>query len=318
MLGSIVEKPEIARFDHDDASFENLATTFAKDGYLQIPEIADGVEVAFIRAKLEAMWASRTGFDQGYQFDLVGDDDENKVLAFPQIIHPSMFAPELLKTKFFFQAQALARKLLGPKARFSSDHALLKKPLIGPETPWHQDHGFRDPAFEFQEVSIWLALQPTDMQNGCMQFMAGSHQWGRLPHQSLNGNEKVHAVECIGDFDPEDAIACPLPAGGCTVHGGLTLHSAGPNHSTRPRAAWVLIFELPPRPSATVRPGTGVSRLTARAQREMRWKRHGGALVILRRHLSRIDLRDPRQIMVLLQLVASGGLRMIRDRAGKT
>jgi ectoine hydroxylase-related dioxygenase (phytanoyl-CoA dioxygenase family) len=318
MLGSIVEKPKVARSDHDDARFGDLATTFAKDGYLRIPEFADDVEVAFIRTRLEAMWASKTGFDQGYQFDLVGDDDENKSLAFPQIIHPSMFAPELLKTKFFAQAQELAKALLGPKARFSSDHALLKKPLIGPETPWHQDQGFRDPAFDYHEVSIWLALQPTDMQNGCMRFMAGSHQWGTLPHQPLNGNEKVHAMECIGEFDREGAIACPLPVGGCTVHGGMTLHSAGPNRSTRPRAAWVLIFELPPVPSATVRSGTGVSRMTARAQREKHWKRHGGALVVLRRHLSRIDLRDPRQIMVLMRVIVSGGFRMITSRAGKS
>lgn len=168
MLGSIVEKPKVARSDHDDARFGDLATTFAKDGYLRIPEFADDVEVAFIRTRLEAMWASKTGFDQGYQFDLVGDDDENKALAFPQIIHPSMFAPELLKTKFFSQAQELAKALLGPKARFSSDHALLKKPLIGPELPGTRTRVSAIlPSTIMKSASGWHFSRPTCRTAAC-------------------------------------------------------------------------------------------------------------------------------------------------------
>jgi len=126
MLHSVIEKPRLAELNKPDAKFNKLVLTFKKNGYLQIHAIADEVEVALIRFKLEAMWTSKTGFDQGYQFDLVGEDDENNVLAFPQIIHPITFAPELLKTKFFADAQAIVRTLLGPKAKFSSDHALLK------------------------------------------------------------------------------------------------------------------------------------------------------------------------------------------------
>ncbi len=301
-----------------DTASGTLAAGFAADGYLHIPAFAEAGEVEFIRNRLEQLWASQVGFNQGYQFDLVGDDDENKAMAFPQIIHPSTFAPELLKTNFFLKAQALAKELLGPKAKFSSDHALLKKPLIGPETPWHQDQGFRDPAFRYDEVSVWLALQPTDPENGCMKFMRGSHRWGRLPHRPLGGNEKVHAIECTGTFNADEAILCPLPTGGCTVHGGLTLHAAGPNRSTRPRAAWVLIFELPPRPNDLAGVGGGVSHVSARAQREKRWQRRGGALVILRRYISRLDLRDPQEIMILMRRIASGGIKMIAGRGRKS
>ena len=318
MLDSSVSDKELAPNIDDGIAPGSLAATFVSDGYLHVPTFAKADEVSFIRGKLEAMWSSQVVFDQGYQFDLVGDDDENNAMAFPQIIHPSTFAPDLLKTNFFSQAQALARELLGPKARFSSDHALLKKPLIGPETPWHQDQGFRDPAFKYEEVSIWLALQPTDPENGCMKFMRGSHEWGVLPHRPLNGNEKVHAIECIGKFNADEAVSCPLPSGGCTVHGGLTLHAAGPNRSTRPRAAWVLIFELPPQPSDTARNGGGVSHVTARAQREKRWQRRGGAFVVLRRHISRVDIRNPSEILILLQRVSRGGIRMITSRLGRS
>jgi len=303
----------VARMDDHEPASGDVPGFFAEHGYARLPSFADARDVAFIRGRLEAMWAARTGFDRGYQFDLTGEDDENNALAFPQIIHPSTFAPELLRTGFFLRAQALARELLGPQARFSSDHALLKKPMIGPGTPWHQDQGFRDPAFEYREISIWLALQPTDTENGCMRFVPGSHRSGVLPHRPLGGNEKVHAIECIGAFDPASAVECPLPAGGCTVHGGRTLHGAGPNLSVRPRAAWVLIFELPPvRLASAHRADGGVSRQTARARREKRWQRRGGAFVILWRHVARLDLRDPRAVSVLLQRVASKGAGAMR------
>jgi ectoine hydroxylase-related dioxygenase (phytanoyl-CoA dioxygenase family) len=225
-----------------------LRGRFAKDGFVQVDSVADLAEVALIRGKLEEMWAAKTGFERGYQFDLVGEGDDDREIAFPQIIHPSSFAPGLLKTAFFARAQALAKELLGPNARFSADHALLKKAEIGPETPWHQDEAFRDPAYDYDDLSIWLALQPTDELNGCMKFIPGSHKWGVLAHRPLNGNEKIHAIECVGDFEQSRAVSCHLATGSCTIHGGRTLHSAGRNRSPAPRAAWVLIHHVRAHP----------------------------------------------------------------------
>ncbi|WP_419757196.1 phytanoyl-CoA dioxygenase family protein [Acidisoma sp.] len=293
---------------------QEVARRFTENGFVQIDDVASLGEVQLIRQRLEEMWAAKTGFERGYQFDLVGDDDENKALSFPQIIHPSSFAPELLKTAFFARSQQLAKDILGPNARFFADHALLKPAEIGPETPWHQDEAFRDPAYDYKDLSIWLALQPTDDLNGCMKFMRGSHTWGLLPHRPLNGNEKIHAVECIGDFDASGAVPCHLQTGGCTIHGGRTLHSAGPNRSSKPRAAWVLIFEVPPHLRASPKAGAGVSNMTARAEREMRWQRRGGAVTTLWRNFRRVNLRDPRDVAMFLKRAWNGALRVLGKR----
>lgn len=296
------------------SDIQGVRRRFEDDGFAQIDDVADQTDVAAIYQKLKDMWAAKTGFDRGYQFDLVGDDDGNKVLSFPQIIHPSSFAPELLKTAFFARSQQLAKEILGPNARFFADHALLKPAEIGPETPWHQDEAFRDPAYDYKDLSVWLALQPTNDLNGCMKFIRGSHKWGLLPHQPLNGNKKIHAVECIGDFDTSRAVSCYLRTGGCTIHAGRTLHSAGPNQSSEPRAAWVLIFEVPPNLRASAKTGGGVSQTTARAERELRWQRRGGAMTTFRRHLRRVNLRDPRDVLMFLQRAFRGALRLLGRR----
>ena len=92
----------------------------------------------------------------------------------------------------------------------------------GPETPWHQDEAFRSPDFVYKELSIWLALQPATLENGCMQFIPGSNKWDVLEHRSPGGDKHLHPLECCGDFARDLAVAEPLAPGGCTVHDAHT------------------------------------------------------------------------------------------------
>jgi ectoine hydroxylase-related dioxygenase (phytanoyl-CoA dioxygenase family) len=161
--------------------------------------------------------------------------------------------------------------------------------MIGAATPWHQDEAFQDPANEYHELSFWLALQPTDRSNSCMEFIPQSHHRPVLPHWFPGDDPRVHALECVSGFDPAEAVPCALPAGGCTIHTQRTLHYAGPNASANPRLAYVLIFDLVPTPATEARvfPWREAHR-TARAQREQAWRRRGGILVHLWRQRSRV------------------------------
>jgi hypothetical protein len=49
----------------------------------------------------------------------------------------------------------------------------MKPARIGDATPWHQDEAFQDPAFDYEEISFWLALQPVDEANSCMAYLPG-------------------------------------------------------------------------------------------------------------------------------------------------
>ena len=75
--------------------------------------------------------------------------------------------------------------MLGEDAALYGEHALLKPALVGPETPWHQDEAFRSPDFVYNELSIWLALQPATLENGCMQFIPGSNKGEVLEHDPM-------------------------------------------------------------------------------------------------------------------------------------
>ena len=262
---------------------------FERDGFVAFDPRIPLAEVDVIRARLMQLHESETGFAEGALFDAIGVDDGREPRRFPQILHPRVFAPMLLETQFYQAAYAAARQILGENVRFKADISLMKPAHVGAETPWHQDEAFQDPDSEYHELSFWLALQPTNRTNSCMEFIPGSHRRPVLPHWFPGNDPRVHALECVDGFDPADAVPCELSAGGCTIHNQRTLHYAGPNASDAPRLAYVVIFDLVPTAAVKARSFPWrQAHCTARSQRERAWRQRGGLLIHLWRQRSRL------------------------------
>ena len=227
------------------------------------------------------------------------DDDGETSQALPAIINPVNFAPELRATVFRANAEAIARQLLGPAATASFEHAILKPPRFGAATPWHQDEATRvDASFEYEQLSIWMPLQEATPQNGCMQYVPGTNKGDVLPQRSPKNDPKIHAIECAGGFDPADAILCPLPPGGATIHHGRTLHYAGPNSSDQPRRAYILAFEIPPKPCTRKRDFYwNHDKQTAGLNRKRRWRKRGGIIIEFVRKVRAGMFRHPARVV---------------------
>ena len=253
---------------------------FRAHGFVVLPEIAPPDEIVRMRGIFERLFRENVGWEMGAQYDLVGTDAEGRPPALPQISKPARFAPELRETRYFANAFAIARQLLGPETAPWFDHAILKPPGYGAATPWHQDEAHRnDPGTHYDQISIWMPLQIATVENGCMQFLPGTHRGPVLEHQSPNSDPRIMALECIAPFDPAHAIPCPLPAGGATIHHCRTLHGAGANVSAVPRYAYILAFRGPPRPdpSFTGFPWNAEKHTAAQARRKA-WENRGGAV----------------------------------------
>jgi hypothetical protein len=264
---------------------------FRESGFLTFDAGLSAQDIATLRSILIGLHTKNIGYEEGALFDAAGIDDGSAPARFPQILHPRSFAPGLIDNSFYRTARAIAEQLLGSEVRFKADISLMKPALIGAATPWHQDEAFQDPAFDYQEVSFWLALQPVDETNSCMAYIPGSHKGPVVPHGFPGGDARIHTLECVDGFDPRDAVPCPLSAGGCVIHTQRTIHGAGPNVSDHDRLAYVLIFDLVPKPATSARHFPWRARhRTARAQRELAWRRSGGLLVHLWRQRTRIRL----------------------------
>lgn len=229
--------------DHDSVTLtDEQVAQYAERGFLRLPFLTTEAEVADLRGVYDRLFEPGAQVDAKDRLELAGDADAPPAL--PQVVNPDHYAPELLETLAYRNAWRVARALLGDEVAAAGMHAIRKPPRDGAATPWHQDEAYWDPAYEHRALSIWMPLQPATLENGCMQFVPGSHDLGVQPHQLINAES--HGLELASTALVEEAVACPLPPGGATVHSSRTLHYAGPNISDRPRRALIMAFSAPP------------------------------------------------------------------------
>jgi ectoine hydroxylase-related dioxygenase (phytanoyl-CoA dioxygenase family) len=219
---------------------------FHQEGYLVVPVVITLEEVERLREIFNHLFASKAGREDGNQYDLAGTDKDDQEAVLPQIVNPSKYAPELETADIRDNTYAIARQLLGPEATSQSDHAIMKPPEVGAVTPWHQDEAYWAPDLEYNSISIWVPLQEVTLENGCMHFIPGSHKLEVAAHRPIGQDSRIHGLEAE-HVDASQAVACPIAAGGATIHHCRTIHYAGPNHTNHPRLAYINVFATPPK-----------------------------------------------------------------------
>ena len=123
-------------------------------------------------------------------------------------------------------------QLLGPDSILYGNMALCKPARIGVAKPWHQDGGsFLYTPYD-QGVDVWIALDDTTPENGCMYVLPGHH--GPRKHVSQE------------DFMMEEkgleGIPVPLKAGGALFFSVMLPHYTPPNRSDLRRRAVQLFY----------------------------------------------------------------------------
>jgi hypothetical protein len=132
-----------------------------------------------------------------------------------------------------------------------------------------------------------------------------------LEHQPVNNDPRAHAFECIEQFSKEQGVACPLPAGGCSIHGPRTLHCTGNNVSGIDRYAYILIFGVPPTPVNEPRSFPWLDqRKNAHRQAKRAWLLRGGIFVLLKRKWQRGELRG----MAMVRYSLARGIKVLRGK----
>ncbi len=221
---------------------------FQANGFLVLEQVTTREEVERMRAAYDEIFARRAGREDGMHLDPGGPDQDVNDITLEQILNPMAYHEDLRDTLYAANVRGIARQLLGEEASGGGGHAIYKHPG-GMETPWHQDEAYWGPAMEYRSFSVWMPLQDVTVEGGCMQFIPGSHRLPEiLPHRHIGDDPRVHGLELVpGAYECRDAVACPLPAGGATVHLNNTLHYCGPNRTDVPRRAFILGGGLPAR-----------------------------------------------------------------------
>jgi ectoine hydroxylase-related dioxygenase (phytanoyl-CoA dioxygenase family) len=135
--------------------------------------------------------------------------------------------------------------LLGENIIGWGSHFFCKLPEDHKKISWHQDASYW-PFSKTNTVSCWLAIDDAIIENGCLEFIPGSHRFGLINYEMSKKeennilNQTVHAIEKYGD-----PIPIELNAGQISIHSDLLLHSSKPNTSKNRRCGLSLRYCTP-------------------------------------------------------------------------
>ena len=218
-----------------------LKQDFDCDGFIAIRPLFDAAQMAEINRELDRYLKDvvpKMSPTEVYYEDKSRQDTVKQMMFLER--YDDYFA-ELLKSGVVHE---LAETVLGEPAIAQNMEYFNKPPGIGKQTPPHQD-GYYFKIAPPQAVTGWLALEPVDDENGCLNYVRGSHRGeGWRPH---GRSEILGFSQGVTNFGtPDDlanTVAMPGQAGMLLMHHCKTVHWASPNRSpTRSRRALGFVF----------------------------------------------------------------------------
>jgi hypothetical protein len=135
--------------------------------------------------------------------------------------------------------------LVGPNIGLWSSHFISKPAGVGRATPWHEDSAYWNGRISTMEgiCTLWLAIDSSSTENGCMQVIPGTHVNGFSDYTPVNPDENIFNIEIKGEqVDVERAVAFELEPNQCSFHEARIIHGAQANTSTKRRAGYTMRY----------------------------------------------------------------------------
>ena len=133
--------------------------------------------------------------------------------------------------------------MLGETVILRHSHFFAKLPGDGMRVSWHQDASYW-PLTPSKVVSAWLAIDDSDLGNGAMQVIPGSHLNAQVAFRDSTADERNVLNQTVEN--PEDygdpPVALQLKAGQISLHSDWALHGSDPNESNRRRCGLAMRY----------------------------------------------------------------------------
>ncbi|HVU90071.1 MAG TPA: phytanoyl-CoA dioxygenase family protein [Pirellulales bacterium] len=213
---------------------------FHENGYVSGIQVLDDAQVEALREELARLFDPNCpGHEFFYEYHSNESTDPARVLfhalgawritaGFHDLLwHPAFTVP--------------ASQLFDGAVRFWHDQLFCKPAKHGGVVAWHQDYSYWTRTRPMAHLTCWIGLDDADRDNGCLQYIPGSHRWDLLPITGLAGGmdaiREVLTREQVAQFQPK---AIELTKGQCAFHHPLMIHGSFENRTDRPRRAVVV------------------------------------------------------------------------------
>ena len=157
----------------------------------------------------------------------------------PHFEHPYLFKylthPRVLK---------VIERLIGPDIVLWSSHFISKRENDGMAVPWHQDGVYWGESLDpMHVITMWLAVDESKVENGCMRVISGSHNLRDRRYESVDRKNMLFGSEVVdADLDASKAVNLELEVGECHFHDAWTIHNSSPNVSQKRRCGYTMRY----------------------------------------------------------------------------
>ncbi|WP_127519833.1 phytanoyl-CoA dioxygenase family protein [Mesorhizobium sp. Z1-4] len=221
------------------APSEAEADTYKRDGYFIRKSLFSPDEVAnfrdYARQRLEAEAASDKVMAKGDRdgrstllkmWNSAGDDKYGMVARDERLV-------------------TLATAAIGEPVYLYSHKMTMKQPHEGGAWEWHQDFGYwyNYGCLAPQMMSIYVALDKSTRENGCLQVLERTHELGRLNHErDADGQTIVQQEHLDAALTRFKHIYVEMEAGDALVFHGNLLHRSDANRSDTYRWGYICSY----------------------------------------------------------------------------
>jgi phytanoyl-CoA hydroxylase len=231
--------------DDYTVSVEELET-FRRDGFVHLPGVLTNDEVDAIEAVYDSFMRGEIEVPGKDLSDMVSGEygTDPSGFAIFNVMLPRRYHPAWQGNVFERVGLSIAEQLCGEGMMLDFDQLLAKHPERDDAVfAWHQDQAYWINTDDRRTATCWLAVDDSTIENGCMQFLPGSHQEAVRPHRPVSGSrEDQHTL--VTDLRPTDVLVpVEISRGDITVHNEGVLHGSGGNRSaTSRRRAYITAF----------------------------------------------------------------------------
>ena len=162
----------------------------------------------------------------------------------PENLHHRLVASDPFWVRLISDDRLLdiAEAFIGSNIALFASHYISKPPIEGRPVLWHQDGSYW-PLQPMEAVTLWLAVDDSTQENGCMQVIPGTHV---TQLQEMKARPDIPSVLGSGMaeelVDTTKAVDVIVKAGGVSVHHPNLIHGSTPNTSSRRRAGLTIRY----------------------------------------------------------------------------
>ncbi|XP_038047430.1 L-proline trans-4-hydroxylase-like isoform X2 [Patiria miniata] len=133
-------------------------------------------------------------------------------------------------------------KVLGGEVYHYHTKLMMKEARTGGSHVWHQDYGYwyKNGCLFPDMGSVFIAIDKTDKENGCLQVIRGSHKLGRIEHIMVGGQTGADVARIEEAKKVLELVYVELDPGDALFFHANVLHKSDRNDSDRRR--WVFII----------------------------------------------------------------------------